>query len=157
MKLEALPLRDFTAEEILLSLRKQGMRITKNRRAILAVLFQAERPLSLQEIQERAATRSKPGPDYATVFRMLTLLEELGLAQKVNLQKSCSFFELRNPSKHYDHLVCRSCGTVTVLELPCPVREAEKTLRTKFGYTALTHSLEFFGLCPSCQTAGAAG
>ena len=72
------------------------MRITASRRNILNVLFRAERPLSLQEIQELAASESD-GPDYATVFRMIALLDRLHLVHKVNLQRSCSYYELNDP------------------------------------------------------------
>lgn len=142
---------EFTVEGILARLRAEGMRITKGRRSILEVLFSAEGPLSLVDIQKKAAEISPDQPDYATVFRLMTLLEQLRLAHKVNLQKSCSYYELNDPSKHYDHLVCRDCGRVTILDMPCPVMETEKVIQERYGYTRLSHSLEFFGRCPECS------
>lgn len=141
---------EFTVEGILARLRAEGMRITKGRRSILEVLFSSKGPLSLVEIQQKAAEISADKPDYATVFRLMTLLEQLRLAHKVNLQKSCSYYELNDPSKHYDHLVCRDCGEVITLDIPCPARETEKLLAERYGYTKLEHSLEFFGRCPEC-------
>lgn len=141
---------EFTVEGILARLRAEGMRITKGRRSILEVLFSAQGPLSLVDIQKKAAEISPEKPDYATVFRLMTLLEQLRLAHKVNLQKSCSYYELNDPSRHYDHLVCRECGQVNILDLPCPVVETEKQIQERYGYTKLSHSLEFFGRCPEC-------
>ncbi len=66
----------FSAEAILNRLRREGLRITDGRRNIIDVLFRTEKPLALQEIQELAATKGS-GPDYATVFRMIALLERL--------------------------------------------------------------------------------
>jgi len=145
------PLENFTVEGILATLRRLGMRLTSSRRVILQVLFAAKNPLSLQEIQDAAKALNGLRPDYATVFRLMVQLEEIGIVSKVNLQRSCSYFELHNPSKHYDHLICRICGNVTLLQIPCPVQNTEKILREQYGFTSLTHSLDFFGVCPECQ------
>jgi Fur family transcriptional regulator, ferric uptake regulator len=141
--------QSFSAEAILNRLRGEGMRITASRRSILNVLFHAERPLSLQEIQERAASETD-GPDYATVFRMIALLDRLHLVHKVNLQRACSYYELNDPSKHYDHIVCTACGKVVVIDIPCPLAETEKRVAEHYGFRNLSHSLEFFGRCPEC-------
>jgi Fur family ferric uptake transcriptional regulator len=141
-----------TAEAILKRLRGEGMRVTESRRSILDVLFEADRPLSLQEIQDLAAAKGG-SPDYATVFRMMTLLERLHLVHKVNLQRPCSYYELHDPSKHYDHIVCTNCGKVVVIDIPCPLGETEKKIAEHYGFRNLTHSLEFFGRCPECLAA----
>ena len=139
----------FSADAILGRLRGEGMRITATRRAILDVLFEATKPLALQEIQELAAAKGGE-PDYATVFRMMSLLEGLHLVHKVNLQRSCSYYELNDPSKHYDHIVCTSCGKVVVIDIPCPLGETEQHIAEHYGFRNLSHSLEFFGMCPEC-------
>ena len=142
----------FTAEAILNRLRAEGLRITASRRNILDVLFEAGRPLSLQEIQDLAAERGER-PDYATVFRLMTLLETLHLAHKVNLQRPCSYYELHDPKKHYDHIVCTTCGKVVVIDIPCPLGATEQHIAQHYGFRDLTHSLEFFGQCPDCAKA----
>src|SRR6476620_5107859 len=139
----------FSADAVLNRLRPEGLRITAGRRNILNVLFEAERPLSLQEIQELAASREN-SPDYATVFRMIALLDRLHLVHKVNLQRPCTYYELNDPSKHYDHIVCTGCGRVVVIDIPCPLAETEKRVAEHYGFRNLSHSLEFFGRCPNC-------
>ena len=141
-----------TPEAILNRLRGEGMRVTGSRRSILDVLFEAGKPLSLQEIQDLATAKGE-SPDYATVFRLMTLLERLHLVHKVNLQRSCSYYELHDPSKHYDHIVCTDCGKVVVIDIPCPLGETEKKIAEHYGFRNLTHSLEFFGRCPECLAA----
>lgn len=139
----------FTLESILDLLRTEGLRITPGRTRILEVFFEAKNPLSLEDIRERS-TNGKTGPDYATVFRMVTLLEKLGLVQKVNLQRSSSFYELHDPSRHYDHVVCTECGKVVLISEPCPLGKLEDTISKRYGFRDLTHSLEFFGRCKTC-------
>lgn len=140
----------FTADGILALLRSQGMRITRSRRGIMQALFKASRPLSLVEIQQEALVEGGMLPDYATVFRMMILLESMNVVHKVNLKRSCSYYELTDPSRHHDHLVCIDCGQVTLLDMPCPVESTERFIAEKFGYTGLHHSLEFFGRCAAC-------
>lgn len=147
-----MPELSLTPEAIITRLRGEGLRMTESRRKILDVLFEADKPLSLQEIQDRAVSDGE-SPDYATVFRMMTLLEKLHLVHKVNLQRSCSYFELHDPSKHYDHIVCTDCGKVVVIDIPCPLGDTEKMIAEHYGFRELTHSLEFFGRCPECLAA----
>ncbi len=142
----------FTLDGLIALLRRKGLRMTPNRRAILRVLLAAKAPLSLEQIQAAGAryVPSKEPPDFATVFRMMTLLEELKLARKVNLGRASSFFELIDSQHHRDHLVCTDCGLITPLEGICPVERLERQIARKHGFTQLTHSLEFFGLCGNC-------
>lgn len=144
----------FSVDAILARLREEGMRVTESRRHILEVLFEANNPLSLQDIQDAARAKGDR-VDYATVFRMMTVLEQLHLVRKVNLQRSCSYFELQDPSKHYDHIVCTDCGKVVLLDVPCPLGQTEKVIADRYGFGNLTHSLEFFGQCPDCLPKGA--
>ena len=143
----------FSLEGLVALLRRKGLRMTGNRRAILQVLLAARAPLSLEEIQEGAPRYAEGGdaPDFATVFRMMALLEELKLARKVHLGRTSSHFELTDSRHHRDHLVCTDCGAVTPLEGLCPVEKMERQIARKHGFTELTHSLEFFGKCGGCS------
>jgi Fur family ferric uptake transcriptional regulator len=50
--------------------------------------------------------------------------------------------------RHY-HIVCKSCGKTENLNY-FSVDGMERML-TERGYTQLTHIVEFFGVCPTCQ------
>jgi Fur family transcriptional regulator, ferric uptake regulator len=144
------PLKELSLNAIIDLLRTNGMRITKNRIQIIDTLLQAEKPLSLDEIQTRTGTDAS-APDYATVFRVMTVLENLQVAQKVNLHRSCSYYELINPHRHYDHIICTECGRVTVMIDSCPVESVERTIEKRYGFSDIRHSLEFFGTCRECR------
>jgi Fur family ferric uptake transcriptional regulator len=141
----------FSVEKISELLRREGLRMTKKREGILHALFEAKAPMTLQEIQAAAGLRSEVTPDYATVFRTIQLMEKLRLVHKVNLQRSRTHYELSDPRKHYDHLVCRECGDVVLIDIPCPIGDAEKTIARQYGFRDLSHSLEFFGVCSICS------
>ena len=143
------PLKELSLGAIVELLRANGMRITKNRTQILDTLLRAGKPLSLDEIQKRA-TVAGDAPDYATVFRVMTLLESLQIAQKVHLNRPCSYYELVNPQQHYDHIICTECGRVTLMIDSCPVERVERKIEKQYGFSEIRHSLEFFGKCPEC-------
>ena len=134
-------------------LRRKGLRMTTNRRNLLQALLAAKVPQSLEQLQAAAAAYhpDHEAPDFATVFRLTALLEELKLARKVNLGRGSSHYELTDGRHHHDHLVCTDCGLVTPLEDACPVEKLERQIARKHGFTQLTHSLEFFGLCGDCS------
>jgi Fur family ferric uptake transcriptional regulator len=144
------PLKELSLEAIVELLRANGMRITKNRIQIIDTLLRAEKPLSLDEIQERTGA-NEGMPDYATVFRVMTVLENLQVAQKVNLNRSCSYYELVNPRQHYDHIICTECGNVTLMIDSCPVEKVERKIEKRYGFSDIRHSLEFFGICRECR------
>jgi Fur family transcriptional regulator, ferric uptake regulator len=143
------PLNELSLDAIVGLLRQRGMRITKNRVLILETMLKAERPLSLDEIQFRSR-EGVDAPDYATVFRVMTVLENLNVAQKVNLNRSCSYYELVNPQRHYDHIICTECGRVTLVVDSCPVERVERKIEKRYGYSDIRHSLEYFGKCSEC-------
>ncbi len=132
-------------------LREAGMRLTPARRSILEALLVDRRPQSLEGLQQLARSRGGD-PDYTTVFRLMCALEKLGLVQKLSLHQSCSQFELVDPDQHYDHIVCRECGQITLIEGDCPVEAVEARISRIYGFRELTHNLEFHGICPRCQT-----
>jgi Fur family ferric uptake transcriptional regulator len=144
------PLSELSLEAIIVLLHSRGLRMTKGRQKILETLLNATEPLSLEEIQHRSVVDGVT-PDYATVFRVMTVLEELRIAQRVHLNRSCSYFELLDPQQHYDHLICTQCGRVTLMVDSCPVEKVEQAIGKRYGFTDVRHSLEFFGKCPECR------
>ncbi len=63
-------------EDLVDTLKRAGLRMTDNRRAILRALLAARSPLSLEEIREHSAHHGGV-PDFATVFRTMEQLEVL--------------------------------------------------------------------------------
>jgi Fur family ferric uptake transcriptional regulator len=55
---------------------------------------------------------------------------------------------------HHHHLICKQCALIVEVEECFPV-EWEQALARRHGFKAITHRLEFFGLCSRCAEAGA--
>lgn len=127
----------------------QALRITKPRVSLLKCLLGAARPMSIDELRAQAAPAGAP-LIFTTVYRFLLELERLKLARRVHVSPSIAHFELSLPNRHHDHLVCNGCGLVTAIEEQCPVGELERQIASRYGFTGVSHSLEFHGLCPTC-------
>jgi len=52
---------------------------------------------------------------------------------------------------HHHHLVCTRCAEVIEID-ECSMDELESRIAAHNGFKAVTHRLEFFGICPDCQT-----
>lgn len=153
----AAPTAARSLEGIAAALRARGLRMTGTRTPIIETLLAATTPVSLQDIQVLAARRTRaqgqPAANFSTVFRLLNTLEELGLAHRVALGRAQTHYELTDPARHQDHLVCTGCGLVRVVEEHCPLGPLERTLAKRYGFRDLSHSLQFFGVCPACAPA----
>ncbi len=90
--------------------------------------------------------------DLATVYRSMHLLEEMGMVKRFDLGDGVARFELLadGDDGHHHHLVCTRCAEVIELE-DCAMRELEEKIASRNGFKAVTHRLEFFGICPECQ------
>ncbi len=53
---------------------------------------------------------------------------------------------------HHHHLVCRGCGRTEEIEGRVVERWAGEVAQ-RHGYTEVDHTVELFGLCPSCAPA----
>ena len=135
--------------ELTRRLREQSHKITGPRESILNILRRRARPLSAREIFKSLP----PGDcDLATVYRSLHLLEDMQMVKRFDFGTGGARFELlpEGDDGHHHHLVCTRCSDVVEID-GCFPAELEQTIAHQSGFTAVTHKLEFFGLCPRCQ------
>jgi Fur family ferric uptake transcriptional regulator len=114
---------------------------------LLEQLRLANRELSGQDLH--ALLRQGPQPmGLATVYRHLRQLQQRGLIRCRHLPSGEALFAPVERDEH--HLTCVDCGTTLVLE-HCPMHEVQLHGDHAEGFQMLFHTLEFFGLCRSCQ------
>ena len=104
--------------------------------------------LSVDEVVERTQALGS-GIDRATAYRVLALLEELGLVRASQLGSGDAVrWERAHPDEHF-HLRCTRCGTVDhhVGTLVATVREH---LDDGHGFRAETIELTVHGRCAAC-------
>lgn len=130
-------------------LRRKARKITGPRQAILEILRHHPHPMSNKEI---FLALPKGDCDLATVYRSLHLLESMKIVKRFDLGDGVARFELlaEGDDGHHHHLVCTRCSTVVEIE-ECFTQELEEIIAERNGFKAITHKLEFFGICPQCQ------
>jgi Fur family ferric uptake transcriptional regulator len=140
-------------ENIFTLLRSNGLRLTKARRAFVGILSASRTPLSgphiLSELSAAGIRVNK-----TTVYRELERFQKLGIIGSMRLGDRKRYYELSSHGHHH-HLVCVECAHVEDVDVDESglLREERRVSRQK-QFTALYHSLEFFGLCRQCQLAG---
>jgi|ERR1035438_1776720 Fur family ferric uptake transcriptional regulator len=130
-------------------LRGQSRKITGPRAAILEILRKHPHPLTNKQI---LAALPESGCDLATIYRSMHLLEKMGMVQRFDFGDGAARFELIGAGNdgHHHHLVCTKCSEVVEIQ-ECFPGEIEKRIAAANGFKAVTHKLEFFGICPDCQ------
>lgn len=131
--------------------REQGLRRTRALELLLEEMLERNGPLTLADLA--GSERLKVQCDQATVYRLLTRLERVGILRRLGLHQRSAYYVLLLPGQHRDYLVCTECGQIESVSVPCILEEMERQVMHNSGYDALYHELEFFGICPSCKSA----
>ncbi|MEO8446790.1 MAG: Fur family transcriptional regulator [bacterium] len=137
---------DFDIEEFKVILNSRSQRITAPRLDILTILKANHNPLTISEIHGKI---KKNKIDLATVYRTINLFAELGIVYEIDFKDEFKRYELVYDRHHHHHIVCKKCKRVENVEA-CVLEELEKLLNKK-GYSDISHSLEFFGVCARCN------
>lgn len=133
--------------ELRAALRSRGMRLTKARERVLEELLLSGGHLEAEKLARRLKRR---GVSRATVYRTLSLLEEMGLVRKVIHGERHRHYEAVLPRRHHDHLICARCGRIVEFREPEIERLQEEVAR-RHGFEIVGHTLEIVGICPKCR------
>lgn len=130
----------------------EAIRSTRQRQVVAAVLSDLTDFRSAQEIHAELAGRGDP-IGLATVYRTLQLLTDAGNLDVLRSDAGESLYR-RCSTGHHHHLVCRSCARTIEVAGPTVERWADR-IANEHGFTDISHTLELFGVCPSCRDAAA--
>jgi Fur family ferric uptake transcriptional regulator len=138
------------AEPLATKLKSVSRKMTGPRAAILAALNQEQSPVTIKELF--ALLPASSGCDLATVYRSIHLLETMGMVARYDFGDGSARWELirHDQRAHHHHLICKECAVVVEIE-DCFARELEEKIAAGNGFKAVSHKLEFFGICPNCQ------
>jgi len=131
------------------ALSQRGLRNTRQREILTEIFFGSDRHFSLEALLELARERD-PGIGYATVYRTLKLLTEIGLAHERRFGQGSARYEASD-GHHHDHLICVRCNTIVEFEEP-RIETLQLAVATTHGFQLTHHRMELYGVCPSCQS-----
>ncbi len=120
-------------------LRDAGIRVTQQRRTVIAALVQSHDHPSAHDVYARAKLVDN-SVFFATVYRELATLTDAGIVQRIAVDDGPARFEMA-PETEHDHLVDVDSGEV--LELASKELVAVKSwLAAELGYEILSqHSV----------------
>jgi len=133
-------------------LSRHNLRDTPQRELILDTFLKSEEHISAEDLYDIVKKRD-PSIGQATVYRMLKLLAEAGLARELDFGDCIKRYEHNYNHPHHDHLICRKCGkTVEVVEPQ--IEDFQKRVAEKYGFKLTDHSLYLYGYCANCRKRG---
>ncbi|GLZ81924.1 transcriptional repressor [Actinorhabdospora filicis] len=130
-------------------LRSHGLRVTRQRLAVLDVLQEGGHP-EVDEIITRARRRVSSLSTQAA-YDVLAALTDAGLARRIEPAGSHARYEARVNDSHH-HLVCRSCGEVLDVEISGEETPCLEPAMAR-GFMVEEAEVTFWGICPRCQAA----
>jgi Fur family ferric uptake transcriptional regulator len=132
------------------SVRKLGIRMTRQRQAILQVMDDAEQHLDVDQILERAK-KLDPEVHLVTVYRTIELLKKHALIDELDLlhlRGDRHYYESHGPRDHI-HVACLRCGKVREFESRLYEQLKEQIARD-FGMKVTVSRTEVGGYCAEC-------
>jgi len=128
-----------------------GVRMTRQRRIILAIIELATQHMNASQIL-RKATKLDPGINRVTVYRTLNLLKRYGPVDALGVLPTVGSRHLceQRPQRDHLHMTCLRCGKVQELESELLDRVKSNVERGSQFHIIVTR-LEIGGYCEGCQ------
>jgi Fur family ferric uptake transcriptional regulator len=147
MDRQAQPFRDV--------LGSRGLKNTKGREVILEELETRRDHFSAEKLYA-ALNRKGRRVSRPTIYRTLKLLEQFHLIERLDIKKTCFYYEPPSRKTDHGHLICQYCGKI--VDFPCESlgflkSEVAKEKAFKSDYI----SVRVFGTCRACQKAHPTG
>jgi len=129
---------------------RDGQRYTLGRRAVVGLLGDTDRPLTISEMLERDGALAQ-----SSAYRNLSVLERAGVVHRVVASDEFTRFELAEDlTGHHHHLICSNCGAVADFtiapELETTLAEAFTDVAAATGFRTEHHRLDLLGTCARC-------
>lgn len=137
------PLAPAVDDELAARLRGRGLRVTQQRREVLAAVRH------LGHATPEQLHDSVADADLTTVYRTLELLEELGFVRHAHLGHGAPSY--RPADDDHIHVVCHHCGRVLDVDADL-VDELAVRLQQTQGFQLDRSHFTVFGKCADCAT-----
>ncbi|MBI2415412.1 MAG: transcriptional repressor [Candidatus Kerfeldbacteria bacterium] len=127
-------------QQIVELLQRRGERLTKPRLAVLTVLCQQRKPVSVKDLEQYL-----PHINIVTLYRIVEHFISLGVVTGFNHTSNERVFEVSDPfHPHHHHTICRVCGTMR--DVACKL-----SIPKLLNFTPESHSVVIYGRCKTCH------
>lgn len=129
------------ADRLEQALRADGVRITRQRAALIKVLSEAEDHPDATELHRRAR-EVDPSVSLATVYRTLSALEAQGIVHRHSFEGTPARFETTE-LPHHDHIIDVDTGEVVEFRSE-KIERLQSEIARELGYDVVRHRLELY-------------
>lgn len=130
-------------------LQSNKLKLTPHRELILETFLENEGHRSVEDIYHTVKAID-PRIGYTTVYRMMKLMMNCGLAREIELADGITRYEHLFNHEHHDHLICMECGKS--IEFYNPEIEAlQDAASAQLGFKVMDHKLQIYGVCGDCR------
>lgn len=136
-----------TREEMVQELRKNALRVTPQRLAIIDVLLENKHlhPRASQVFQE--VRRRGQALSLSTAYATLLEFSRCGLIRTLEFDQMDNRYDV-DPEEHIN-LICEGCGKI--VDLPLPGSLNEENLFAATGFSVFRSRMEYYGNCRECR------
>ncbi len=118
-----------------------GLKMTGQRRVILHILEEAVDHPSVEAVYERAKAID-PDISLATVYRTLSLLEEMEIIIRRDFNESFARYDTN--TEHHHHMIDLETGDVIEFK-DDELEKVKQRIAAELGYELLDHRLDLYG------------
>lgn len=136
-----------TVNLILDKLQKKGVRMTKQREAVLRAIATSHTHPTVEELYTQLKPYY-PSMSLATVYNNLKVFLDHHVMTELNTGTNTARYDMYTHGQHY-HAICTECGKIVDFNFP-PLTDAEMVAEAVTGFKIKEHNLEVRGLCPEC-------
>ena len=133
-------------DEILDKVRASGGRITPQRVAIIKAALASDHP-SVEQVYQAVCVEF-PMTSLATVYKTLSMLQEMGQAVSLGSSDDALHYDLLTPDPHA-HALCLRCGRVRDLPVSALADMVSEASQVAEGWR-LSRRIDFWGVCDDC-------
>jgi Fur family ferric uptake transcriptional regulator len=123
------------------ALRDGGVRVTRQREALLRVLTEAEDHPDAAELHRRARALDD-SLSLATVYRTLSVLEREGVVLKLPLENGGARYEVAD-APHHDHIVDLDSGQIIEFRSD-RIEQLQREIAAELGFEIIHHRMELY-------------
>jgi Fur family ferric uptake transcriptional regulator len=137
------------SEHVHAVLSQAGLKRGGARERVIELLATKPCALSAVEIEDELRASGRP-TGRASVYRVLDLLVEHGLVERLEVGDGQARFERSHPDgEHHHHLVCDRCGRLVAFDDP-GLERAIGRLSERLGVRIDSHDVLLRGACERC-------
>jgi len=127
---------------------RKKLRYTLQRKIIFQIFLKVSDHVSSEELFLKVRSQDS-SVGQVTVYRMLKLLCEAGIAEAVSFEDGVVRYEPIS-EQHHDHLVCERCGK-KIEFTNADIEKLQEEVCSERGFLATSHHMVLYGICPECE------